>query len=311
MAMAPKKKFDFFNGGRGINLNDIYMEDNKSPPTPLPLPSHELQDHDQEEPLILHSDWGRYPSVNRTNMSSGGRSSSNSPPPAGPPPPLHHIGHSHQDYLPDYAESCLSGNQSPTGYSDHSQSGYHSPSGYSPHSPVGMNSLAPSLPPETVLLQESTVPPWGSTLAEEEDSRRKKKRHQRCRLCANHGVYVEVKGHKWYCPYRDAHNCDKCEITRKRQYYMAEQQKLTREQQQQQQLSQHNRSNNNRGHCNSGVLLPPPDVSPLNGGSGSITPNTCPRDFPRLDELVRETANIINEDLFEMINQVVRPRAKQ
>ncbi|KAK4298426.1 hypothetical protein Pmani_029218 [Petrolisthes manimaculis] len=33
----------------------------------------------------------------------------------------------------------------------------------------------------------------------EEDNRRKRK--QRCRLCANHNIYKEVKGHKWYCEF--------------------------------------------------------------------------------------------------------------
>lgn len=115
-------------------------------------------------------------------------------------------------------------------------------------------------------------------------------------MCANHGIYVEVKGHKWYCPYREQHNCEKCEITRKRQYYMAEQQKLTREQQQQQQV-------NLRG-CSGNGAAAPTEEPPL-----LPRPSHKPSDFPRLDELITETSNIINEDFFAMINQVVRPRA--
>ncbi|XP_068242677.1 doublesex- and mab-3-related transcription factor 2-like [Palaemon carinicauda] len=293
MAMAPKKKFDFFNGGRGVNLN-IYMEDTKSPPTPPPQQHQEREEvtHDS----YIHDEWGRYPTGGPLAC---GRSSSS--------PSLHQGRNPHFEYPPEYPETTLSGNQSPTGYSEHSQSGYHSPNGYAPPSPIGMNSIGAPASHDSNISQDSVA--WGS-VNEDDDSRRKRKRHQRCRLCANHGVYVEVKGHKWYCPYRDAHNCDKCEITRKRQYYMAEQQKLTREQQQQLQ-AQHNRSNNNRSLCNTSAAGIPEISSSSAAGHNILSHQTHPRDFPRLDELVRETANIINEDLFEMINQVVRPRAKQ
>lgn len=82
---------------------------------------------------------------------------------------------------------------------------------------------------------------------------------------------------------------------------MAEQQKLTREQQQQLQVQ--------RG----GVPSNPPSLVAKLPSDIAIPlgPNTKPRDFPRLDELIQETANIINEELFEEINQVVRPRTHQ
>ncbi|XP_050730794.1 uncharacterized protein LOC127005722 [Eriocheir sinensis] len=37
----------------------------------------------------------------------------------------------------------------------------------------------------------------------------------RCRRCARHGVYSEVKGHKWYCPYKAPPGvCTECGVTR-------------------------------------------------------------------------------------------------
>ncbi|XP_069975539.1 doublesex- and mab-3-related transcription factor C2 isoform X2 [Penaeus vannamei] len=223
MAMAPKKKFDFFNGGRGVNMKDSFAE--------------------------------------------GCEGS---------------LGAQHSKDI-----------QSPTAYCDQAQADFQSSNSLAAHSPGDMGN------PGAVNAEGVC---WGNSTAEEDDPKKKKKRQQRCRLCANHGIYVEVKGHKWYCPYRDQHNCEKCEITRKRQYYMAEQQKLTREQQQQLQAQRVG-----------GVPSSPPSLVAKLPSDIAIPlgPNIKPRDFPRLDELIQETANIINEELFEEINQVVRPRTHQ
>lgn len=260
MAMGPKKKIDFFNGGRGVDLKEAFGEEEH----PQSLPEPEVV----PDPYgYVGGDCGRYRSSPLEYMPPGS-------------PRAH-------PFPGEYPQTATTGNQSPTGYCDLGQEGYHNPAAYPPSSPTTLPGDGASWP-----------------AADDDDGRKKSKRKQRCRMCANHGIYVEIKGHKWYCPYREQHNCEKCEITRKRQYYMAEQQKLTREQQQQQQV-------NPRG-C---------DALGGGGGAGAAgapqaeaahqmpRPTNKPSDFPRLDELVRETSNIINEDLFAMINQVVRPRA--
>lgn len=126
------------------------------------------------------------------------------------------------------------------------------------------------------------------------DGRQKKveKRKQRCRLCANHGKYVEIKGHKWYCKYRNSqHNCSLCEITRKKQIFAAKHHQITRrqhvqEQQQQQQLHVQNR---------------PTDEACLEGYAQvglPASPTSEHIDFPRINELVEETAFILEDENF-------------
>lgn len=134
------------------------------------------------------------------------------------------------------------------------------------------------------------------------DERKKKveKRKQRCRLCANHGKYVEIKGHKWYCKYRNSqHNCSLCEITRKKQIFAAKHHQITRrqhvqEQQQQQQLQVQNR---------------PAGEAWLEGYARvGLSPSPVPEhiDFPRLQELVEETASILDDDdFFRQINESI------
>lgn len=58
---------------------------------------------------------------------------------------------------------------------------------------------------------------------------KKKKKSQECRYCANHELYIPVKGHKYNCEYRNC-GCEFCEITRQRQIAVREQQKQTRRQ---------------------------------------------------------------------------------
>lgn len=119
----------------------------------------------------------------------------------------------------------------------------------------------------------------------------------RCRLCANHNRYVEIKGHKWYCPFKSPeHSCSKCEITRKRQFFMAEQQKLTREQQQQ------------HHHLQGDELGGP--VGAEGGRQAAVPPRypAKPSDFPRMQELLEETNNILDPELFRQIDECVRPK---
>lgn len=125
---------------------------------------------------------------------------------------------------------------------------------------------------------------WGAS-GEQEGEKKKGKRAQTCRLCANHGLAVEMKGHKLYCKYQKPHDCAKCEITLQRRYYTAAQQRITRTQQLQLQGGQEPAQ----------AGLPP---SPAN-----------PREFPRLPELLQDCDNIIDESLFARINEVVRPRS--
>lgn len=266
MAMAPKKKFDFFNGGRGVNMKDSFAEGCEGS-----LGAQHSKD--------MFVDYYSFGDSNRY------ASPAMYAPPCSPPPPSH--------FITDYPLNPSAGSQSPTAYCDQAQADFQSSNSLAAHNPGDMGN------PGAVNAEGVC---WGNSTAEEDDPKKKKKRQQRCRLCANHGIYVEVKGHKWYCPYRDQHNCEKCEITRKRQYYMAEQQKLTREQQQQLQAQ---RVGGVPSSPSSLVAKLPSDIAiPLG-------PNIKPRDFPRLDELIQETANIINEELFEEINQVVRPRTHQ
>lgn len=251
MAMAPKKKFDFFNGGRGIVLSESF--NTEAPEVRIPAPEVVQQSYD------YGPDCGQYPSSPVGYM-----------PPSSP---------GLQQYPTDYPHpNCT---HSPPGYVG--QEGY--PNGYNPHSPTDLGTTGSG--------DGAALSPFP---VDDDEAKKKGKRKQRCRMCANHGIYVEVKGHKWFCPYRENHNCEKCEITRKRQYYMAEQQKLTREQQQVYQRG---------GGADLGVGEG--GGEPMETTQYTRPPRT-PKEFPRLDELVRETSNIINEDLFEMINQVVRPK---
>lgn len=293
MAMAPKKKFDFFNGGRGIVLTDT---------TDVEESSVEQQ---PPEPKVVQESYGYGGDYGRYSGSSEGYVTPSSPggymPPGGYVPPRSPGGYvvprspggcvssrSPGEYVPpdspnvhqyhgDYPCPTTSGSQSPTGYGTLVQEGFS--------------------PTDFATATTSDSPPLPST-ADDDDGRKKGKRKQRCRMCANHGIYVEVKGHKWYCPYRENHNCEKCEITRKRQYYMAEQQKLTREQQQQREFQ--------RGSGPQSSSEASMEVAPVS------RPPATPSSFPREEEMVRETSNIIdrNEDLFEMINQFLRPRTQ-
>ncbi|XP_045111042.1 uncharacterized protein LOC123504522 isoform X2 [Portunus trituberculatus] len=130
-----------------------------------------------------------------------------------------------------------------------------------------------------------------------ERKKKVEKRKQRCRLCANHGKYEEIKGHKWYCEYRKPqHKCSLCEITHKKRLFLPKNEirrkQHDQEQQLQQQLNVQNRSTDEPWLDGYGrVGLPP-------------SPTTEHIDFPRLQELVEETASILDdEDLFRQINE--------
>ncbi|XP_064089746.1 uncharacterized protein LOC135203740 [Macrobrachium nipponense] len=108
-----------------------------------------------------------------------------------------------------------------------------------------------------------------------------KKRVQTCRLCANHGLIVEKKGHKPFCKYQTPHDCRQCEITLRMRDASAAQQKMTRTQQPNMQVQ-------------------PQRSSPCG-----------PREFPRMQELEAETKDIIDPVLFADINEIVKSRSHQ
>ncbi|KAG7173176.1 doublesex- and mab-3-related transcription factor A1-like [Homarus americanus] len=295
MAMAPKKKIDFFNGGRGVDRNEPFCE--QDPRRQLARPEV------VPESYGYGGDCGRYPP-----SSPGGYM-----PPNSPSVHQYHSDYPHpssptgQQYHSDFHHPTTSRSQSPTAY-DIGQEGYTSSGGYPPNSPSDFGG-------------SSGVDGTAGPSSPADNDSRKKKRKQQCRLCANHGAYVQVKGHKWYCPYRENHTCEKCTITKKRQFYMAEQQKLTREQQQTAQrggtLGGCGIVGGSGGGSGGGVVGGGASEAPCNIPSGVPMETTqaprqtgAPTDFPRLAELVRETSNIINEDFFAMIDKVVRPKAQ-
>lgn len=138
-------------------------------------------------------------------------------------------------------------------------------------------------------------------------SGRCQKRPQRCRMCANHGLLVDMKGHKWYCPFREC-PCGDCEITRKTQYYMKERQKLTRHQQQQ--LNEEREPPETLRGAGQEPLSASDTSSRRRGGPGSSAVfDQNQMDFPRVDEMVSQTKNILDYELFEKVNQACRPRS--
>ena len=147
---------------------------------------------------------------------------------------------------------------------------------------------------KTLQMQHHNSIPSTSGIQSEtsQESSRKKKRPQKCRLCANHNIQEDVKGHKWYCPFRNC-PCHNCEITKKTQYYMKERQKLTRKQQPPQAV-QH-----------PAEIEIEPELS-SHSRRQNMPPSTM--DFPRREEL-QEINNIIDESLFEQINEVCRPKS--
>ncbi|KAL7647808.1 UNVERIFIED_CONTAM: hypothetical protein RMT77_001417 [Armadillidium vulgare] len=122
--------------------------------------------------------------------------------------------------------------------------------------------------------------------------RQKQKRTQRCRMCANHNKIIDMKGHKWYCEYRNC-NCSDCDVTRKCQKYMKERQKLTRHQQQQQTVGE--------SHFDSQMEMPE--------HSRRLSVDQTQIDFPREKEMVNETENILDYDFLEKVNQICRPKS--
>ncbi|KAL7647813.1 UNVERIFIED_CONTAM: hypothetical protein RMT77_001422 [Armadillidium vulgare] len=137
-----------------------------------------------------------------------------------------------------------------------------------------------------------------------------KKRAQRCRMCANHKKLVDMKGHKWYCKYRDC-RCSDCDITRNCQNYMKKRQKLTR-QQQQQHHHQHLQQNQQHPENQQSQLEETfsASQSEMIQGSKRRTPvDQAKMDFPREEEMVNEIKNILDYDLLEKVNQICRPRS--
>ena len=84
-------------------------------------------------------------------------------------------------------------------------------------------------------------------------------------------------------------------ITRQTQQSMKEQQKITRRQELERSTEASTSSSASAYH--SGPMLSPSQES-------------NPVDFPRREELERETRDIIDEDLFRRINEICRPRGQ-
>lgn len=75
----------------------------------------------------------------------------------------------------------------------------------------------------------SEVIPSVNSSAHERPQYHSKKKLPRCRLCANHGMAILLKGHKYVCAYSSCH-CHKCIVTRNRQEAMKESIKQERRQ---------------------------------------------------------------------------------
>lgn len=131
------------------------------------------------------------------------------------------------------------------------------------------------------------------------------KKKQKCRLCANHNLEVDMKGHRHYCPY-SACECGECEITKMRQLYMRKQQQITRRQQQQQQQQQQLHLQYQQGGTSQeGINFGQPlDMSMTSQES------TFEREFPpsRREEMEKDLASIDDQTLLEKIDELCRSR---
>lgn len=118
MAMGPKKKFDFFNGGRGVDLTETFGEEEppQSAADPEVVP----------DPYSYGGEYGRYRSSPMGYM------------PAGSPRA--------QQYPGEYPQPTTTGNHSPTGYCDVVQEGYQNSTGYTSNSPTALPGDSPSWP---------------------------------------------------------------------------------------------------------------------------------------------------------------------
>lgn len=111
----------------------------------------------------------------------------------------------------------------------------------------------------------------------------RQRKEQKCRMCLNHNKHVKMKGHKGFCTYINCH-CTACHITRMNQHYSRKRQKLTRSQQRGQKDDQQR------------------------GGAIAEIPGDLKLDFPRMEELVDQTTDILDYDLFEAVNKYCGPR---
>lgn len=269
----PKKKADFFNGGRGINFSEYEMEeDSNSSERPISMDeetsreSHTSGIHSGEiSPLYSNSPVDPHSSALSWNEYAGPSSSTQYdsqspqylPTPRFPAAPF-------PTYLPP-SFGQLEPHSQPSAFSlnmphrhFHAQSVLHShthatapivnpipassafstpptifpePS-YGPFmASAGYSSLRPMEPHGSIGVGYSDFPQGAEAPVglggERTGEMKKKKRQQKCSLCSNHNISVDVKGHKWFCPYRNC-PCERCTITRGRQHHMKEQQKLTR-----------------------------------------------------------------------------------
>lgn len=165
---------------------------------------------------------------------------------------------------------------------------------YSPSSPIS------SHPDDALLDQPSTSGLASSAGAspsdacitsteelEESSQEQRQRKEQKCRMCINHNKHVKMKGHKGICLYINC-QCSACHLTRMNQYYSRKRQKLSRNQQRSQKDDQQQK-----------VTASVPQLP---------SPNALEIDFPRTKELLDQTDDILDYELFDAVNKYCRRR---
>ncbi|KAL7647317.1 UNVERIFIED_CONTAM: hypothetical protein RMT77_000912 [Armadillidium vulgare] len=268
-----RKKLDFFNGGRGVDLTQFDTESNDASES-FETDNREVERSLNNSNTVNEEPFNSFPPFAMSELT-------NSPPPITPTspvpsqsPPYMHVPipqYSRQPFSQfEYSDSSphfSGGNFVPEirnpslGFHPFSPPNPHHPhyphpptltttnhfphhphppplfppepnysgfigSAYSPMRPMEANGLGGLAYYDPV--QGIDHHPGALNIPRDDEMLKKKKRQQKCSLCSNHGICVDVKGHKWFCPFRNC-ECGRCEITRGRQHHMKEQQKLTRQ----------------------------------------------------------------------------------
>ena len=126
-----------------------------------------------------------------------------------------------------------------------------------------------------------------------------KKRTQTCRLCQNHGIETAIKGHKYFCSFKDC-KCENCQITFNRRYFVKKQLRLTRHQ----------------NSVKSPVLLNV-DYGTL-PDSNSVTNDTersagkeshiAIKPFPMKAAMIKDLAQLDCQEFYDKITSICRPK---